>query len=261
MAWKIAPIKLSEIKRRKTPPFYDFIEHSVARGQAYRIGDDGYFIVAPEVSLMPRFVIELVLPEKAVIDEYQKLTFDLVERSSGMLWFDSTDYDSYDFAWRMRLPIRAGSPLFAWNHESRPKLPAMAGYKVELAAASDKNEASNLLTSFPQHRGGKSDKSIIDFHFDQKQLYVVKNNSHIAGAAILEDQVGNYASITVSIKQNEMNKGLATWFASELGQELWKKGKTLIAGMSSDVPASLHAVLKLNMRLVRQSFTAMIGSI
>jgi hypothetical protein len=184
-----------------------------------------------------------------------------VARSSGMMWFDSTDYDAYDFAWRMRLPMKAGSPLFAWNHESHPQLPAMTGYKVDLASANDKNEASDLLTSFPQHRGGKSDKSIVDFHFHKKQLYVVRNNSHVAGAAILEDQPGNYASITVSIKPNEMNKGLATWFASELGQEIWKNGKTLIAGMSSDVPASLHAVLKLNMRLVRQSYTAMIGSI
>jgi hypothetical protein len=261
MAWKITPVKLAEIERRKTPPFYDFIEHSVREGEAYRLGDDGYFIVAPEVSLMPRFVIELALPEKAQIAEYQTLTFDLVERSSGMMWFDSTDFDAYDFAWRMRLQMRAGSPLFAWDHESRTDLPSMPGYRVDLASADDTKEASDLLTSFPQHRGGKSDKSIVDFHFDQKQLYVLRSNSHIAGAAILEDQAGNFASITVIIKPDERNKGLATWFASELGRELWTNGKTLIAGMSSDVPASLHAVLKLKMRLVRQSYTAMIGSI
>jgi len=261
MAWKITPVKLTDINRRKTPPFYDFIEQSVKRGQAYLLGDDGYVIVAPEISLMPRFVIELILPEKARIEEYQKLTFDLVEISSGMMWFDSTDYDAYDFVWRMRLGMRAGSPLFAWNHDSKPMLPVRPGYKIDLAAQGDKNDVSQLLTSFPQHRGGKADSSIVDFHFDRKQVYVLRNNSHLVGAAILEDQAGSYASLTLAMKEEERNKGLGTWFAAELGEILSKDGKTLLAGMSSDVPASLRAVLKLNMLLVRKSYTAMIGSI
>ena len=261
MAWEITPVSLSEIKRQKSGPRYDFIEHSIREGNAYRLGSDGYFIVAPERSLMPRFVIELVLPETAKIPEYQKLTFDLVERSSGMLWFDSSDYDAYDFAWRMRLGLRAGSPLFEWDGTKNGHLPTREGYIVDLAGSSDMKFATELLMSFPQHRGGKASGDIIDFHLSQKQLYVLKTDGHLVGAAIAEDQPNSYASLTLAIRKEYRNKGLGTWFAGQIGQRLSEQGKTLLVGMSSDVPESMRAVLKLPMRLVKQSFITTIGSL
>src|SRR5882757_2848459 len=111
MAWTIEPTQMSDINRQKRQPNYGFIEQAINGGTAYLIGGAGgagYFIVGAESSLAPGFVVELILPELAVVDEYAALAVEMSRRSLGVLWFDSSDRDACDFAWRLGLPIRSG---------------------------------------------------------------------------------------------------------------------------------------------------------
>jgi len=260
MGWNIHPTQIGSVKRRKTPPTYDFIEHCIRRGKAFSIGDDGYFIVAPSDSLMPGFVIELALPEKALIEEYKSLSYELIERSAGMLWFDSSDLDAFDFAWRLRLPLRAASPLFTWSDEARLPKSSDAGLHVRDGSDQDKLVVRQLLTGFSQHRGGKASADVVDFHFDRNQIRILESNGEVVGAAVLEEQPEGFVALTVAIEDKWRNRGFATQFAGILGKELADRGKTMVAGMAHDVPESLRAALSLKMRLVKQSFTGQMGS-
>jgi len=259
MSWPISEVKLESISRRKSGPRYDFVERAVAAGTGYRIADDGYFIVAPPESLTPRFVVEISLPELAGIEDYKKLSFDLNDRSSGMLWLDTSDLHAFDLAWRLRLPLRAASPLFAWTKDS--KAPS-DGPKINIEVPGPgHSKAVRALLDFPVWHGGQTDTAIAE-HYAAKQLRIATDdNGDVVGAAVLQTLPENFVALTISVAPDKRNQGIAGAFAAAIAAQLFKDGKTVVAGMANDAPESFRIANRLNMSIVRQAFVAQLGSV
>ena len=135
MSWKITQVDIQEIKRKKSTPYFYSVERMISESTAYKIESNGYFIVAPESSLMPKYIVELRLPATIVDAEYKTLLSELTKKSCGMMWFDTSDIDAYDFVWKLRLMLRVGSPLFTWNHLKN--FTPRKGYIVRDASKSD----------------------------------------------------------------------------------------------------------------------------
>src|SRR5690348_12526798 len=106
----LVPTDLAHVERRRQWPTFDFIEAAIERGEAFQLGRDGYVLVGGKDTLMPRFVLELRIPSVPSLD-YSQLFEALGDVSCGMIWFDSSDFTSFDIVWRHNLPVTACAVL------------------------------------------------------------------------------------------------------------------------------------------------------
>ena len=266
MNWTIEPVELKTITRRKTQPNYGFIEQAMQGAYAYQIvgrGSSGYFIVAPELSLTPGFVVELALPELAVKDRYESLAAQMSERSLGVLWFDSTDRDACDLVWRLGLSIRSGPPLFAWTG-LKQDVP-MDGFAVAIAGKADLARVVELLSAPPLDAGGQTRDAIVQ-NLEGGCVVVLRREKDILGAAVLTPLAGAHVSLSSVVMDTfselpadaheKAHRELELLFMNMVASEVAKKGFTLVYSMARQTPQGFLEAISLRMKVVKQSFMA-----
>jgi hypothetical protein len=266
MNWTVQRVGIDQIKRRKQPPNYGFIEQAMAGGTAYAIGNNGsagYFIVASANSLAPGFVVELALPELAAPDQYAALLPEMRKRSLGILWFDSTDRDACDFAWRMNLPVRSGPPLFR-TEGAMPDV-NLEGFEVVTAGKSDEEAIVDLLTSAPTDAGGQTEEATLQ-NLEGGCIAALRRNGDILGAAVLTPEPGGYVALgSVVMKtysdlaadvHEKAHRDLELVFMALLASRVAKKKQSLVYSMARQTPVGYLEALQLNMKIAKQSFMA-----
>jgi hypothetical protein len=196
MDWTVEAVELGGINRQKKQPNYGFVEQAIGGGAVYRIGGrggSGYFLVGSQASLTPGFVVELVLPELAVPDQYYALAVEMSKRSLGVMWFDSEDRDACDFAWRLGLSVRSGPPLFQWNG-LRQDVP-LEGFQVVVAEKGDQARVVELLTAPPPDAGGQTREAVIE-NIGGRCIVLLKQDKDVLGAAVLSPIPGPYVALS-----------------------------------------------------------------
>ncbi len=266
MSWTVEEVTLKDIKRRKTEPNYGFVEVGIAGGTAYRIAeksDGGYFIVGSNDSLVPGFVVELALPELAVQSEYEALADKMLEHSQGVLWFDSSDRDACDLAWRLGVAIRSGPPLFAWKGLKEDV--NLEGFEVVVADKSTQHAAVELLTSAPPELGGQTKEAAME-HIAGRCVLVLRKGKDVIGAAVTFPVPGPYAALTSVLmkthsdlpadEHEKLHRNVELVFMNLVAGEVRKKRRQLVYSMARETPTGYMEAIKLNMTLVKQSFLA-----
>lgn len=266
MKWTIEPTELGTIARRKKQPNYGFIEQAIQGSYAYQIvgkGSSGYFLVAPELSLTPGFVVELVLPELAAEDMYAGLATQMSERSTGVMWFDSLDRDSCDLAWRLGLSLRSGPPLFASTGLKQDV--AMDGFAVEIAGKADSERVVELLSVPPLDAGGQTQEATLQ-NLEGGCIAVLRKEKDILGAGVLTPLVGPYVALSSVVMDTfsdlrpdaheKAHRELELLFMNMLASEVAKKGSTLVYSMARQTPQGFLEAVSLRMKIVKQSFMA-----
>jgi hypothetical protein len=270
MTWSIEPVDMSQIKRRKQQPNYAFVEQAISNGAGYTIsgsGSGGYFIVAPELSLVPGFVVELALPELAAPEEYEKLAVEMASRSFGVLWFDASDQDACDFAWRLGLTVRSGPPLFVWDAgEDGAELD---GWDIAVADDSDRGDVVRLLTSAPLDAGGQTEEAAIE-NLRGGCVMTLKRDGDLAGAAVLSPLPGAYTALTGVIMETyselalddheRASRALELAFMHALGARAARNGLTMTYSMAKQTPTGYTEALYLEMKIAKQSFMTDFGT-
>jgi len=268
MNWTIEPAELSEIQRQKKQPNYGFIEQSLSGGSAYLVGSakgSGYFLVASQLSLTPGFVVELALPELAVKDQYLALADEMSQRSLGVLWFDSSDQDACDFAWRLGLSIRSGPPLFAWNGLKQDV--QLEGFYVKTADKTDQARVVDLLTSPPLDAGGQTHEATLE-NLEGGCIAVLRKDKDIVGAAVLAPLPGPYVALSSVVMEtyseqppevhDKAHRELELLFMNLLASEIAKKNATLVYSMARQTPQGYLEAISLRMKVVKQGFMAVL---
>ena len=270
MSWTIEPAELANIKRRKTQPNYGFVEQAIGNGFAYQIvgrGGSGYFIVAPELSLTPGFVVELALPELALKNEYEALAAQMNERSLGVLWFDSLDRDACDLAWRLALSIRSGPPLFASNGLRQDVV--LEGFSVDIAGKEDQARVVELLAAPPLDAGGQTPEATVE-NLEGGCVAVLRKERDIVGAAVLTPLPGSFVSLSTVVMDTfselpvdaheKAHRDLELLFMNMLAHQVAKKNMTLAYSMARQTPSGYREAISLRMKLVKQSFMASLSN-
>jgi hypothetical protein len=265
--WTVESVAIDAIKRRKQPPNYGFIEQATVGGTAYTIqgeGGAGYFIVASANSLAPGFIVELALPELAVQERYEALLAEMRKRSLGMMWFDSSDRDACDFAWRLNLPIRSGSPLFQADIQV-PEISNAAGFEVVTAGKADEDAIVELLTAAPPDAGGQTKEAVL------QNLYggciaALKRNQEILGAAVLTPLPGCYVALSSVVMRTyadlaneahqQAHRELELIFMAVLSSRVARRKLGLVYSMARQTPTGYLEAIQLNMKVVKQGFIA-----
>ncbi len=262
MAYDIQPVDVSSLKRNKVGPVYDFVEQATRQGTAFRIGNDGYAIIAPPNCLLPRFVVELQLPELAVVERYAEVIRILTDRSCGMLWFDSSDVHAYDLAWRMRMMMTAGPPLLApADADKTQNVPDNGSDSIRSATLDDLRPLTDLFGSFPTWKGGQTPAAVLE-HVKNNSVAVLEKNNEIIGAVVTldADEHGTLLSSGV-IAEKYRNQGIGTQFVRALSrQSRTSYSRPVVFSTSPDSPATFRIAMRLNSKVVKQSFVAILGS-
>lgn len=259
MALSIKPISINDLRRAKNYPPYNFVETAIPRSTAYTIDDSGYFIVAPDDCLLPRFVVELQPPKLGSFEEYKELSFQLVEKSCGFLWYDTDDFGAFDFVWRLRLPLIPSAPLFAWNKQADVTRFKKAGLTYKTASTEDLPVAKEILTSLPVWQGGQTEAAVEE-NFQGSSIVLIEKDGQSLGAASLVSLPENCMAVDpLVIHPNFRGRGYGLAFAAEIGSKLAEQGITLVCSMRNDNETSFRSVNALGMKLLKQSYTAEIN--
>jgi hypothetical protein len=223
--------------------------------------------VASEDSLVPGFVIELFLPELAVNDEYTALLDEMRKRSLGVLWFDSSDADACDFAWRLGLRTKVGAPLFCF--EGIENDVSLDGFEIGPAQPQDRTKVVELLTSAPADAGGQT-KSAAEENFDGGCVAVLKKGKDILGAAVLTPIPGHYLALASVVMETYSNlagpahekahRDLELIFMNTLARQASQRHFKLVYSMAAQTPEGYVEAVKLKMQLVKQGFMANLGT-
>ncbi len=266
MSWTVEEVPLEDIKRRKTEPNYGFVEQGIAGGTGYRVagkGNVGHFIVASNDSLVPGFVVELALPELAVQSEYDALAEQMNRHSQGVLWFDSSDRDACDFAWRLGVALRSGPPLFVWKGLKDDV--TLQGFDVEVADKSTQHAAVELLTMPPAELGGQTKEAAME-HIAGRCVLLLRKDKDVLGAAITVPVPGPYAALTSVVMDTysdlpadtheKTHRDLELVFMNWVAREVRKQHRQVVYSISRASTAGYLEAIKLNMTLVKQSFLA-----
>ena len=266
MRWTVDAVGLGDITRQKKQPNYGFVEQGIPAGAAYLIrgrGGSGYFLVASEASLTPGFVVELVLPGLAVVDEYAALATEMSQRSLGVLWFDSQDRDACDLTWRLGMSVQSGPPLFQWNGLKQDV--SIEGFNVAVAEKSEQARVVELLTAPPPDAGGQTREAVIE-NLEGRCVVVLKKDRDIVGAAVLTPLPGPYVALSSVVMDTysamppgaheTAHRELELLFMNQLGSDAAKKKVTLVYSMARQTPQGYLEALSLRMRVVKQSFMA-----
>jgi len=258
------PTNLSSVRRNRVAPVYDFAEQATQEGKCFALPRGGYFVVAPEKSLLPRFVVEIRLPERVTNGELVQLSYTLVDNSSGMLWFDSEDDDAHQLCWFLHLPVRVKSPLFAWP-ENRDRSLAGDAVKSSVKTANPNNEqeltsAISLLTSFPIHRGGQVEEWA-HRHVSEGRVKLLSHEKRFIGAAIVSDQADIFSTVTIVLDNDYQSKGYGIKFMDVIGEEIAVAGRRAVVSMSEELPASYRGARGLGMRIIKHGYIAQLGQI
>lgn len=266
MSWTVEQVDFKEIRRRKQLPNYGFIEQAMNGGSAYLVGGKGaagYFIVASVNSLAPGFVVELALPELAMPDEYAELAHEMRSRSLGVMWFDSSDRDACDFAWRLNLPLRSGPPLFRTNGHGLDV--PIEGLEVKTADKGDEAAVIDLLTSAPPDAGGHTREAAIE-NIEGGCVAVLRKDGDILGAAVVSPEQGPYVALSSVVMKTwadlppevheKAHRELELVFMSLLANDIARRNLQLVYSMARQTPVGYREAIQLNMKLVKQSFTA-----
>jgi hypothetical protein len=265
MNWNVKQVALADVSRSKTEPNYGFVEQAIATGSVYGItgkGGSGYFIVASENSLVPGFVVEVALPELAVQHEYELLAEEMRRRSLGVLWFDSSDRDACDLAWRLGVAIRSGPPLFVWKG-LKEDIP-LEGFDVAVADSSMEGVV-DLLASVPPEHGGQTREAAIA-NVEGRAVLVLRKGKELIGAAVTSPLPGPYVALNGVVMQTQSDlpaeahekahRELELVFMNLVAGEVRKKHRQIVYSMARQTPVGYLEAIKLNMTLVKQSFLA-----
>lgn len=249
-----------EIVRARNYPPFSIVEPHISRGTLYSIDDEGYFIVAPEDCLFPNFVIELFPPRLANFDEYKELSYELVEKSSGFLWFDTDDFRAFDFVWRLRLPLRPSAPLFIWNDNFDVEPFKKSNLSYRTASIEELDVADSILSSVPIWHGGQT-KEATKENINGEGVILIEVDSQIVGSASLIPLPENCVAIDpLVILQEHQNLGIEEAFLAEIGTNLASKNISLVGSMRNDNEVAFKIANRLGMKLAKQSYVAQIGS-
>lgn len=255
MTWKIEETSVKDLKRSRNGYQYDFVEYATRIGRAYKVGSNGYFIVAADGTLLPRFVVELRLPRLATPEDYAALLYAMSERSCGQMWFDSTNIDAFDLAWRMRLPLRAASPLLQWSPKSRaPGLPR--GVTIAVATAAQQGGVAKLISTIPPEHGGQTPESTAH-HLKRGEVLVLAKRGKVLGAAVVTPSGSKHTWVSLLVmNEDSRRQGLGSAFMGAIGKEVSQQGRLAICSMSRENVASFRGAHRLGMEVVQLGFTA-----
>ncbi|MFN3650376.1 MAG: GNAT family N-acetyltransferase [Armatimonadota bacterium] len=258
MAITLERIDSDGLERARALPFYDFVETAAKTGEAYSINDNGYCIVAHSDSLVPNLVVEIKLPRLRFPDDYVELSYKLNDISSGFMWFDTSMNDAFDFAWRMRLPLRAQSPLYISDGHSLPD--SIDGLDVVQADDDHLDTAVALLGNIPDYHGGLR-AEFVERKIASRNVLSLVRGDQVHGVVALTEQPNNFVTASaLAVLPEERGAGLGQRFAQLLLRRIHGEGKRLVAGMANDVPASARIARSLGMTVQRHAFTAQICS-
>ena len=155
-------VNLSQIERRKRPPAFDFVEESIRSGRAYKVGENGYALIGGDSSLLAGFIVELSLPALVPSARYDELLRQLNDISCGMMWFDSSDYHSFDIVWRHGMPATACAILFM-DIGREIKYRVDDTIEVRETDPVDMGRARQLFLDMPDALGGLSEARLREY--------------------------------------------------------------------------------------------------
>jgi hypothetical protein len=254
MSYKLSPIELGKIKRKKALPAYDFIERWVDHGRGYSIGGGGYCVVASEQCLLANFIVELVIPKTDSRRDLKDLMSELAKVSCGYMWLDTGDMDAFEFVWRLNLQIKPLAPLFSWDKTAKTKMD-LEGLAISPLREAEHEKTMDMLTSFPTHRGGLLEDDV-ESKISEGLLTSLWYRKKHAGTAILQPQRGGYAALTLVLDPLFRGKGLTARFGTLLGRKLAAEGKTMLASMPNSNLASYRSCVTAGMKIVKRAFVA-----
>jgi N-acetylglutamate synthase-like GNAT family acetyltransferase len=251
MKWEVRQVPVSNLRRQSRSPMLGFVEKAIDGGIGYSFGEYGYFIVAEETSLLPKFVVELRLPYLPTRKAYHALAEEMIERSGGMLFFDTSNTDAYAFAWQLQLPVVLGSPLFQYSPKVRKY--SSGTQNVKLATKGESTFVQELLTSIPKHYGGVSTDEV-KRRLELKQVYLLEVDKKPVGAALVETQGQKYAWLDTFVLTDTMRRrGLGHKLFERLGLVLGKQGRHMIFGLSHQGGNEYGGVTTLGSKIIKQS--------
>lgn len=273
----VQPESVGNLRRVRSEPVYDFIERAARDGSAFRLGNDGYFIVAPANTLTPRFVVELKLPKLGDIQAYPAIINAMNERSCGFLWYDSSMLDAFDLTWRMNLPVRASSPLFEGEplkDEERARLADKSkGLNLRVAGGAEKRSADslddaadlhfaqNLMARLPVWEGGQTHGAVAETFRNGTVILLEKDGQRI-GSAIASDLGDGAIHLEAGeIADDHRGTGAAQQFLQLVRSRLPEKaGRKVYLSTSNQRVETMQVALNSGFKIVKQSYVAQLCS-
>lgn len=259
MRLTIDKAKVSELKPNLPAPNLGFILEAIAHGTGYKFGDGGYFIVSDEHSILPRFVVDLRLPELPNLASFKWVVVQMLKHSSGMLFIDSSSSDAFALAWKLQLPVLPGSPLFQYV----PEAPKYSGKSdaVHEATSRDRDYVAKLLTSVPRQLGGAREEDV-NGYIQSKHAYILEKNGKKAGAAVVVPQGDVYSWVEALVLDPSVRHSAAGYTVLErLAIDIRQEGRRLIFGMSHKGTAEYTGAVKLGSAMIKQSWHAFLPSV
>lgn len=252
MKLTIRKIPLPEQKTTETSPSLGFVHQAIAGGTAYGFGDNGYFVVAGDHPILPRFVVDVRLPELPNAAAFKWVAIEMLKLSSGMLFVDSAQSDAFALAWKLQIPVLPGSPLFEFAPPTQKH--STAKHSAHIATAHDHEFATKLLASVPRHLGGAIEQDI-KTHSRNKHVWVMENDGKPAGAAIVVPQGDSYAWVEAFVLEpaaRHIDTGHKVF--EKLAVEIVGQKRRVIFGMSHQGTSEYIGAIKLGSKIVRQSY-------
>ncbi|HYL34620.1 MAG TPA: hypothetical protein VEV17_01765 [Bryobacteraceae bacterium] len=254
MKLTIQEAQIAELKPSLPEPALGFVREAIAGGKGYKVGSGGYFVVAGMNSILPRFVVDLRLPELPNLASYKWVAIQMLKRSNGMLFVGSSHSDAFALAWRLQLQVLPGSPLFQFAPQAQKH--SSSSEAMREAGAHDEAHLKSLLTSVPRHLGGASEHDVTRY-VQNKQAHVLERGGKLAAAAVLVPQGDRYLWLEAfALDPSARHRESGYKVFEKLGLEARRSGRTLIFGMSHQGAAEYAGALKLGITMVGQSWHA-----
>jgi hypothetical protein len=241
------------------PVRFDFVQSASRTGTAFQLEGGGHFVIAPNDSLIPRFVVELSLPTLGDVEYYNSVIQTLNAHSCGFMWFDDNELHAFDVAWRMRLPLIAVSVLFAVKQSEKPA--EREGFELRpLGGKAEHGPLNMLLTALPTGMGGLTTEQANQL-LSKGDVTVLAHEGSPVGVIVSSTlPSGDLYAHAFSVAPEFQGKGLGTWFMHLFTTEV-AKGRSVIFGVPNFSHAEFRGALKLGAKIINRGWRAQLGSI
>lgn len=254
-SFNIQQVDVDEILRCKKFPAFDFVEASIRSGRAYKIGEKGYALIGGESSLLPGFVVELSAPTLVPSANYDDLLQELNRISCGMIWFDSSDYDSYDIIWKHVLMATPCAVLFLdVGRDMRYRVDeSMVIREVE---NDDLLSARELFLKMPADLGGESEAGLDSYMLHGRILGGYRNETLVASALVTRaDEAITWVS-AVAVPERLQGSGVGVRFMQCVLQNLRDRGQRAVGGVGRRNLFAYKTLKMLGLEPIKQSWMA-----
>jgi len=255
MSLTIQKANVTDIKPTLGTPSLGFVHDAIAGGTAYKIGADGYFVVAAQQHpFLPQFVVDVRLPELPNLSSFKWVALQMLKNSGGMLYIDSSNSDAFALAWRLQLQLLPASPLLQYSPKAAKFSTAVD--VVREASPDDNQYVGKLLNATARQRGGLAQADLMQF-VQQKQAYVLENRGRSAGAAVVVPQGSSYAWLEAFALDPSVQRSPVSYTVFEkLALKLQEQKRSLIFGMSHLNAGEYVGSMKLGATMIGQSYHA-----